>query len=493
MVSMTRIKPYFDTVVANRLPYRMEPPELNLGGVVSACISMMARGSTWYGVDDGSAVHDKLRREKLPRGRGHQKRIRLSRADASGHYHWISNGVLWPVHHGMPQYIWGYNDERREQYDDVNRIFAEEVKDGKRIFVNDYHFMLLPGMIKENNPESNVAFFLHTPMWDLDTYDQIKEELPDHIHLGIQRLMRYEIERTLLGADLVGLQIPPNVHDYVEAVKRFFQEADIKESSDGSFSIDYKSSRTLVDAFPVGIDPTEIRAYTAEGTEIKHIFEDGTDLYEEIEAAKRAGLLVAAKVGRLDYTKGFVEDMLIAEQLSLMGVPIKYFVIGAPTRESHPAYLDARSNAIKTAEKINNRNRGKLGYDLIFFRDESMAFGESLLNLMKVPLYLDASLADGMHLTPKEAIEAKAWLPYKNRGIVVVGENTGVGWQYSNAGLGPEDGMVIIDPSDVKRSAKKIKDALDAECNVSHKLIRFGRKYDASHWATGIEEGVEKA
>ena len=163
---MARIRPYYDTVVANRLPYKMNVQEFNLGGVVSACINMMTKGSTWYGVDDGSAVHDKLRREILPRKQGgHQKRIRLSRADAAGHYHWISNGVLWPVHHEMPQHIWGYNDERREQYDHVNRIFSEEVAGGKKILVNDYQFMLLPGMIKEMEGELST-------IWHSETFDK---------------------------------------------------------------------------------------------------------------------------------------------------------------------------------------------------------------------------------------------------------------------------------------------------------------------------------
>ena len=493
-----KVKPYFDTVMANRLPYRLDNEDLNTGGVVSACISVMTRGSKWYGIDDGSAPHGYTGKEMLPGNRGEQVRLRPSKEDADGHYHAISNGVLWAAHHRMPEKIEAYSDEARVQYDNVNRMAADAVINRHRIMVHDYQLSLVPKMIRGGErkrwlapllDKKAIMYYQHIPMWDVETQEKVKE-LPDHE--GIERLMIDELEG-MLYSDLVGFQTPLDAHMFAVLVNRNIPSTRIRENADDSYSIEYKDHIARAEAFPISIDTDVVRDYVT-GTQINFRFEDGTDLQEKLQEAKRKGHSVAAKIGRLDYTKAFEENMLIAEKLSQMGLPIEYFVIAAPTRESLNAYKEARDRTIKLAEDINRRNYERLGYNLIFFRNESIPFGESTLCLMRdCDIYLDASKIDGKHLTPEEATEAKAVLPYKERGIIVIGANTGTGWQHSAGGFGPEDGLVIINPEDIEKSAVGIMHTIRGGYNVSDILIDFRRNHNVTKWIYDIEESMEKA
>lgn len=501
---MTRIRPYFDTIVAESAPYKWETTELKFGGVASACVRMMKPYSKWFSVYDGSGIQDSLRKGSsvrsagrepgshvvtgnLPGKRGTQIGLVIDRKESKGHYLYISNGVIWPINHDMPEHIFGYTDERYEQHYNVNRRLAAEVS-GNRILINDYQLKPLVKMLRESSPEASTAFFLHTRIFSMDTYDSLVE-LPDHEK--IQGLIKDDAE-AMLYADLVGFQTPRDIERYLKAVERFVDAARIQDNSDGSFTICYNGRKVRVDAFPIGIDPETIRKYAVD-TEINYVFEDsGTDLYEEFMEARNKGLVIAAKVGRLDYTKGFKENILIAEQLAGMGVPIKFFAIGAPSRENLPQYMETKSEAIRLVAEINRRN-SHLGYDLIFFTDEGIRYGESMMSLMRdCDIYLDASLADGMHLTPKEAIEAKG-VKEKGRGIVVIGENTGIAWQYGREGFGLQDGLVITDSRNDEVSARRIKDVLDSGYGVSDRMIKFGRRHNVNAWASNLEEGLERA
>src|SRR3989344_9100404 len=110
----------FTDIVAYRSPYRWgSTVEFSPGGVATAGINMMkpGAGTNWWAVYDGPATGS--RKQAIPHRIGHQRGIDLGRDEASDHYHWISNGILWPAMHSMPEYVHGlgFTPQRREHYD----------------------------------------------------------------------------------------------------------------------------------------------------------------------------------------------------------------------------------------------------------------------------------------------------------------------------------------------------------------------------------------
>jgi len=65
--------------------------------------------------------------------------------------------------HYLPNYL-RYEPDWWEQYQNVNRTFAEKVlevaKEGDLVWVHDYQLMLLPAMLRAAAPNLRIGFFL---------------------------------------------------------------------------------------------------------------------------------------------------------------------------------------------------------------------------------------------------------------------------------------------------------------------------------------------
>lgn len=96
------------------------------------------------------------------------------------------DSILWPLFHYHPGEI-TFDESAWEAYKAVNRLFAKtiaaEVQDGDKIWVHDYHLMLLPEMLREEIGSSKknvkIGFFLHTPFPSSEIYRilPVREEL----------------------------------------------------------------------------------------------------------------------------------------------------------------------------------------------------------------------------------------------------------------------------------------------------------------------------
>ena len=74
------------------------------------------------------------------------------------------------------------------------------------VLVQDYHFALLPRLIKQRRPDARVAIFWHIP-W------------PNPEAFGICPWQR-ELLDGLLGADLIGFHIQSHCNNFLETVDR---------------------------------------------------------------------------------------------------------------------------------------------------------------------------------------------------------------------------------------------------------------------------------
>src|SRR5438128_1434229 len=207
-------------VVSNREPVshvrdgRVVREQEPASGLVTALEPIMqACGGVWVAHGSGNADREVGERIGLPSADPTYtlRRVWLSDEEEAGYYYGFANEGLWPlchIVHERPRFRaadWGY-------YRLVNERFAKallqemESVEEPIVLVQDYHFALLPRLVKEARPDARVSLFWHIP-W------------PNFEAVGICPWQQ-EILLGMLGADLVGFHTQFYCNNFLETVER---------------------------------------------------------------------------------------------------------------------------------------------------------------------------------------------------------------------------------------------------------------------------------
>ena len=338
-------------VVSNREPYmhvrRGKSVEVNVpaSGLVTAMEPVLrACDGTWVAHGSGDAdlemvdAHDRL---LVPPDdpRYVLRRVWLTKEEEEGYYYGFANEGLWPLCHiAHTRPLFRASDWKH--YQEVNRKFAdallEEMENVSRpvVLVQDYHFALLPRMIKQSRPDARVAIFWHIP-W------------PNPEAFGICPWQR-ELVDGLLGADLIGFHIQAHCTNFLQTVDRIVESRIDWEH----FSVQRLDHHTTVRPFPISVELAEADA----GPARESAYEERAALLKTlgVEAA-----LMGVGVDRLDYTKGILERFLAVERFlekypRYQGV-FTFVQIGAPSRTHIKRYHDLQAEVEAEADRINWR------------------------------------------------------------------------------------------------------------------------------------------
>src|SRR5216683_985172 len=287
-------------LVSNREPYTHTRQDKKIivtvpaSGLVTAIEPILrACHGTWVAHGSGNAdaetvdAHDRL---QVPPDdpRYTLRRVWLSAEEENGYYNGFANEGLWPlchIAHTRPT----FRTSDWEYYNKVNKKFAdalvEEIggEDHPVVLIQDYHFALLPRMLKERLPNARVAIFWHIP-W------------PNPESFSICPWQR-ELLDGLLGADLVGFHTQAHCNNFLHTVDHIL-EAKVDWEH---FAIERNQHRSSVLPFPISVELVEDRSDA----------EDGVNAEEErsallLELGIEATLL-GVGVDRVDYTKGILE------------------------------------------------------------------------------------------------------------------------------------------------------------------------------------------
>ncbi len=389
------------------------------------------------------------------------RRIWLTTEEEDGYYNGLANEGLWPlchIAHTRPT----FRASDWECYNRVNRRFAdalvEEIghEDNPVVLVQDYHFALLPRMIKEKLPHARVAIFWHIP-W------------PNAESFSICPWQR-ELLDGLLGADLIGFHTQAYCNNFLNTVDHVLESKVDWEQ----FSIERNQHRSSVLPFPISVevveDRPEVSAVSADEERSKLLQELG------IEAT-----FLGVGVDRVDYTKGILERFLAVESF-LERYPkyqgkFTFIQIGAPSRTRIKRYADFQSEVNVEAERINSRfKQGK--WKPIVFRNREHTHEEVQRYYRAAHLCMVTSLHDGMNLVAKEYVAARQ----DERGALILSRFTGAARELHDA--------IIVNPYDVDATAEAIAQAL--EMNVTEmadrmrRLRRTVRERNIYWWAASL-------
>jgi trehalose-6-phosphate synthase len=444
-------------VVSNREPYIHSQRDNSItvtvpaSGLVTAIEPILcACNGTWiaYGSGDADAeMVDAQDRLKVPpeEPRYTLRRVWLSREEEEGYYYGFSNEGLWPLCHiAHTRPIFRASDW--EHYYNVNKKFADAIleeiagEENPVVLIQDYHFALLPRMLKDRLPNARIAIFWHIP-WPTPEAFEIcpwQRELLDG----------------LLGADLIGFHVRAHCNNFLNTVDRILESRIDWEH----FSVKRKDHLTSVLPFPISV---EFSGNISEANKELSAGEERSALLAElgIEAT-----FLGVGVDRVDYTKGILERFQAVESF-LESYPnyqgkFTFVQIGAPTRSRIKRYAEFQAEVEAEANRINARfKRGR--WRPIVFLNRQHNRREVERYYRAAHLCMVTSLHDGMNLVAKEYIAAR----HDERGVLILSRFTGAAHELHDA--------IIVNPYDVRATGEAIAQALTMD--VSDMLERMRR------------------
>lgn len=466
-------------VVSNREPYMhlREGKEIKAivpaGGLVTALDPILkAAGGTWIAHGSGDAdfeVTDAHNRIKVPPEEPAYtlRRVALSKEEEDGYYYGFSNEGIWPLCH-IAHIRPIFRKEDWERYYAVNKKFCdtvlEEIEGVKEpaVLIQDYHFTLLPGMIKAARPDARVAVFWHIPWPNPETF-------------GICPWQK-ELVMGLLGADLIGFQTQFYCNNFLDTVDRTIESRIDWEH----FSVQKEGHITLVKPFPISVD------FTQPDREAKQLPEkpDPASVLKDlgIKAEK-----IAVGVDRIDYTKGMLERVKAVERfLEKYPEYVKKFTfiqIGAPSRTHIPQYHRFLAELHAEVDRINWRFKAK-DWKAIVFLEKHHDHKEITKYYKIADTCLVTSLHDGMNLVAKEFVAASD----DHRGVLVLSRFAGASRDLKDA--------LIVNPYDIEQMADAIYYSLVMpKDEVEQRMTRMRQEIHDNNiykWAANLTEELMK-
>jgi len=429
-------------IVSNREPYIHNwcgtsiETQMPASGLVTALEPIMrACSGTWVAHGSGSAdkeVVDKFDHVDVPPERPLYKirRVWLTKEQENGYYYGFSNEGLWPlchIAHTRPT----FRAEDWEHYSAVNKKFADavlkEVKtDDPVILIQDYHFALLPRMIRDKLPNATIITFWHIP-W------------PNSEAFGICP-WREEILEGLLGSSILGFHTRFHCNNFIDTVDRFLEARADRDSS----TVSYGNKLTAVRNYPISIEwPVRWLENLPDVATCRASVRKTHSLPPDH--------LLAVGVDRLDYTKGILERFLSVERLletepDLIG-KFSLIQIAAPSRSNIEQYQNFESEVRSLARKINSKY-GRVAYNPILLLVEHHEPEQIYHYYRASEVCMVTSLHDGMNLVAKEYISARD----DNQGVLILSQFTGAAKEL------PES--LIVNPYNVDQCSMALSTAL---------------------------------
>ncbi|MFC2115544.1 bifunctional alpha,alpha-trehalose-phosphate synthase (UDP-forming)/trehalose-phosphatase [Bacteroidota bacterium] len=371
----------------------------------------------------------------------------------------FSNRTIWPLFHYFTQNAI-YREELWKAYVKVNHNYAEEViphlKAGDSIWIQDYHLMLLPKMIREKFPDVSIGFFQHIPFPSYEIF----------------RLLpwRREILEGLLGSDLVGFHTYDYERHFMSCVRRLL-------GYDSVFNRIHLEERIVkVDFFPLGIDYDK---FSQEGKEIFQR-EKAEGLSRELidQQLSSGDKKIILSIDRLDYTKG-ITVRLKAYEYFLKSHPeyhekvsLLFFVM--PSRESMEHYKTLKKDMDELVGRINS-TFGSLTWMPVWYFYRQLDFHERIELYCQSDIALITPIRDGMNLIAKEFLATRAG----RTGVLIISETAGASKELAEAH--------IVNPNNRLEISESILNALempeDVQISRNKLLCERLRNHNVERWA----------
>ncbi len=430
-------------VVSNREPYIHNRgddgrPSLQIpaSGMVTALEPVVrACSGTWIAHGSGTAdrqvvdIHDRVR--VPPSDPSYVlRRVWLSQQEEDGYYYGFSNEGLWPLCH-LAYVRPAFRESDWETYRTVNQKFAAVVAREARerdpvVLIQDYHFALLPRLIRERKPAATVVLFWHIPWPNAETFGVCP--------------WKHEMLLHLLSADILGFHTRYHCQNFLATVDRF-AECQIDHEH---MTVTLQGHVCHVVPYPISIEwpPRQLDSLPPASV-------------CRADVRRRYGIRDEVSLGlgveRWDFTKGIVErfhavELLLETRPHLRG-RMTLLQIAAPSRSRLPAYRTLQEQTIGELERINSRFRTDTWQPIVLV--DTQQTPHAVWELYRAADFcIVNSLHDGMNLVAKEFAAARD----DADGVLILSTFAGASRELLEA--------LLVNPFDVSETAAAIETAL---------------------------------
>jgi trehalose 6-phosphate synthase/phosphatase len=445
-------------IVSNREPYihNSTPSgpvvQVPASGMVTALEPIMrACSGTWIAHGSGSAdrevvdSHDRVR--VPPEDPSYSlRRVWLSAEEEQGFYYGFANEGIWPLCH-LAYVRPAFREADWQQYQAVNRKFAAVIASESRskdplILVQDYHFALLPRLLRERKPSATIALFWHIPWPNAETFGVCpwKQQILTH----------------MLAADILGFHTRYHCQNFLATVDRFL-ECQIDHEH---MTVTLGGRVCRVVPYPISIEwPPR---WLASLPDIK-------GSRESVRARHGIGSDVCLGLGveRWDFTKGIVERFLALEDLlekdrGTRG-RITLLQVAAPTRSKLPAYQALQTQTLSEAARINEKF-GSDRWKPIVLIDHHQEPREVFELFRAADFCIVNSLHDGMNLVAKEFVAARD----DQDGVLILSTFAGASRELPEA--------LLVNPFDVSETAAAMRSAMQMSRDERRERMKLMRR-----------------
>uniref|UniRef100_V5GIT4 Uncharacterized protein n=1 Tax=Kalmanozyma brasiliensis (strain GHG001) TaxID=1365824 RepID=V5GIT4_KALBG len=377
-------------------------------------------------------------------------------------YNRFCKQILWPTFHYTSPTSKGLDNEHEafRAYWEVNRRFADAIEDvyqeGDIVWINDYHLLLVPQMVRERLPHATIGLFVHIAFPSSEIFRCLS--------------MRETLLKGMLGADLIGFQTHNFCRHFLQTVSRILQlEATPK-------GVQLEGSLVTVAPFPIGIDVRSLNA-KRQDPEVSEWVAQLRDKY--------AGKRIIVGRDKLDWIKGVRQKLLafeafLDEHPKWAGEVVLIQVALATTEENEEI-----GEATDVVSRINNKYSTLTYQPVVFLHVQDITFSQYLALLTVADCFLATSLREGMNLTSHEFVVCQE----VSHRPLVLSEFTGT---YSGLRA-----CIGINPWNTKQVAHAIHKALTmSESEMVQRwtdLHRVVVTQTAQQWITSLLGHLERA
>ena len=432
-----------------------------MGGLTTALLPVLEeQGGTWVGMGEEPELPE---RQEYPADDPNfvVRRVPLSTEELDGYYYGMANQILWPLSHYLIQHL-ELNRDFIDTYRSVNQRFAEAVleeTDGGEdevIWIQDYHQMISPGVIRKERPEATIGHFWHIPWPAMEVF----------------RILPWarELLRGMLGCDLIGFHVEEYVDNFIESA-----EVLLGAEVDGNV-IRYNGHETRAEAHPIGIEVDRFKEMAHDPS-----IEEEAQTFRERMGTDN----IVIGIDRLDYTKGIHSRMLAFEKF-LEENPeyhgnVSFFQIATPSRTELESYQKIRREVDEVVGRINGRF-ARNNWVPVNYRYRTYTQYELCAFYRAADAALITPLRDGMNVVTQEFITAS------QDGVLILSELTGAAY------LLPE--ALQVNPYDLSGLADAIKVALEMPLEEKEERLDGLKKtideLDVHNWADNFLNALQK-
>ena len=409
-------------------------------------------------------------------------RLPLTTEQVTSFYHVTSKEAMWPILHSFKE-RYNYDMVDWPTFREVNWAFAEaagaEVSDDGIVWIHDYNLWLVPEYLRKIKPKAKIAFFHHTPFPSADMFNVLP--------------WRGEIINSLLCCDVIGFHIPRYVNNFAGAARSLLDCEIIEEqpvrpefSSHGMAlseesvvsKLRYQGREVLLSALPVGVDTDYIHKIAlSDETEVKL-----AAIKEDLK-----GCRLILSVGRTDYTKGGIEQLLSYERLlerrpELIG-HVRLMFVSVAANSSMVAYEQVQSEIETAVGRINGRF-GTFEWQPVAILSNKVPFDELIAYYRACDTCWITPLCDGLNLVAHEFIAARKF----GSGVLVLSEFAGAAVELDEA--------VLTNPFSNRSMDMAIDQALDMPLEERQaRMRRLKEKVERLNikaWGEGQQEIFSK-